>query len=274
MSFFRVAIMAVTRKILRSRLRNIDEEGQTSKILVFAPHQDDETLGCGGLIAKKRKEGVCVKIIFLTDGRKSHRKILPECEMAILREKEALKAAGKLGLESGDVFFLRFPSGKLGSNFLTAVDRIYELFEDIHPGIILVPFLNDGHEEHILTNKIVWKALRKFNRKMVIYEYPIWFWNNWPWINNSEKSLKLNIKKILKGGLSCLVMIRDFRYGFYIKDIIKQKKEALDFHESQMKRISSDPEWLTLSDLGNGDFIKCFFNDYEIFKKIEFSGGS
>ena len=38
------------------------------RVLVVAPHQDDETLGCGGLIARKRYEGLPVHVVFITDG--------------------------------------------------------------------------------------------------------------------------------------------------------------------------------------------------------------
>ncbi len=40
--------------------------------MVFSPHQDDETLGCGGMIARKREQGIPVVVTFLTDGRGSH----------------------------------------------------------------------------------------------------------------------------------------------------------------------------------------------------------
>ena len=38
------------------------------KILVVAAHPDDETLGCGGAIAKHSNEGDEVKVIVMTDG--------------------------------------------------------------------------------------------------------------------------------------------------------------------------------------------------------------
>ena len=40
--------------------------------MVFAPHPDDETLGCGGTVVKLRRAGVDVHIVFMTDGRHSH----------------------------------------------------------------------------------------------------------------------------------------------------------------------------------------------------------
>src|SRR5690349_14548383 len=40
--------------------------------VVIAPHQDDETLACGGVIARKRSEGLPVHVIFITDGSASH----------------------------------------------------------------------------------------------------------------------------------------------------------------------------------------------------------
>ena len=38
------------------------------KILVFAPHPDDEILGCGGTLALLRQKGCSIKVIFVTDG--------------------------------------------------------------------------------------------------------------------------------------------------------------------------------------------------------------
>ena len=46
------------------------------KIIVFAPHPDDETLGCGGTIAKRIVEGYEVIIVIMTDGRHSYLEML------------------------------------------------------------------------------------------------------------------------------------------------------------------------------------------------------
>ena len=85
--------------------------------IVFAPHHDDETFGCGGLIALKRQLGVRVKLVFLTDGARSHdrvRTVEPDL-LREIRKEEALKAAAALGVDSGDVIFLDIPDQGLGS---------------------------------------------------------------------------------------------------------------------------------------------------------------
>src|SRR4051812_37624433 len=46
--------------------------GRRGVTIVFAPHQDDEALGCGAVIARKRNDGGAVHVVFLTDGSASH----------------------------------------------------------------------------------------------------------------------------------------------------------------------------------------------------------
>ena len=241
-----------------------------SEIFLIAPHQDDETLGCGGTIIKKRKDGARLKIVFITDGRKSHRKIMPEDEMAVIRENEALKAAEKLGIEKDDVCFLRFQSGRLEKSFSSAVEKVYTLLDDMRPTSIFVPYLRDSHTEHILTNQILLKAFWLNNKRTIVYEYPVWFWNNWPWTFDQQKNPIYSLKYVWKGMMSFFFMIKEFKYGLYVLDVMHIKKEALYLHESQTKKLKISPEWPILSDVSNVEFLKCFFQKYEIFKKIEF----
>jgi N-acetylglucosamine malate deacetylase 1 len=57
--------------------------------MVFSPHQDDETFGCGGMIALKRAQGIAVQVIFLTDGQGSDQ-LNPQ--IVQIRASEALTA--------------------------------------------------------------------------------------------------------------------------------------------------------------------------------------
>src|SRR6202044_4049231 len=75
---------------------------QARKILVVAPHPDDESLGCGGLISLSAQAGSSVYIGFVTDGAASHRNSTAwsPVRLAAQREQEASRALACLGLEN------------------------------------------------------------------------------------------------------------------------------------------------------------------------------
>lgn len=51
--------------------------------IVFSPHQDDETLGCGGMIALRRAQNIPVSVVFLTDGQGGVSDPIQSCEEKI-----------------------------------------------------------------------------------------------------------------------------------------------------------------------------------------------
>jgi hypothetical protein len=76
------------------------------------------------------------------------------------------------------------------------------------------------------------------------------------------------ILKILKEGfLSSLSMLKDFRFSVDIEEVLEVKRAALDQYKSQMTRLIPDPRWQTLPELSNGEFLACFFQPREIFRK-------
>ncbi len=90
----------------------------SERVLIFAPHPDDETLGCGGAIQKAVREGKTVKVVFVTSGDSfgndyemtGPAKDLPRgVALGYLRQKEALEATAILGLEKEHVIFLGYP---------------------------------------------------------------------------------------------------------------------------------------------------------------------
>ncbi len=95
------------------------EPTRRDRLLIFAPHCDDETLGCGGLMALARRIGAAVKVVVITNGDASFStalssaKISPRqhVETAYARQYETLAAMQELGLSEGDVIFLGYPDG-------------------------------------------------------------------------------------------------------------------------------------------------------------------
>ena len=70
-----------------------------NKILVFAAHQDDETIGCGGTIRKWSSNGSIVDVIFMTDGSTGvDQSGRVDNDIASTRKKEAEQAAEILGV--------------------------------------------------------------------------------------------------------------------------------------------------------------------------------
>ena len=97
---------------------------ENNKIIVFGPHPDDETLGCGGVIAKKVSEGYNVLVVILTDGRNALSQIFgitsnptPE-ELKEIRKKELVKATRILGVPDKNLMCLDFEDSTLEHNKL------------------------------------------------------------------------------------------------------------------------------------------------------------
>ena len=66
--------------------------------LVFSPHPDDESLGCGGTILKKKQAGANVKIVHVSDGGASSA-LIPREELTAMRRMECMDAGRALGVD-------------------------------------------------------------------------------------------------------------------------------------------------------------------------------
>jgi len=148
-------------------------------IIVFAPHPDDETLGCGGTIIKKNKEGYKVIIVFITDGRYAFSNVLgitsnpsPE-ELKEIRRMEALKATKILGISEGNLYFLDFEDRAVEKQRDRVEKRILEILERYLPEEIYFPSDKDYHTDHRVTNQIVSKSIRKIGLTTKAYKYSI-----------------------------------------------------------------------------------------------------
>ena len=103
--------------------RTLTVTGDT-RLLVIAPHPDDEVLGAGGLMQRVHAAGGAVHVVYLTDGDgypegvklEEHGK-KPSAgnyrDYGRRRQREAHDALRALGLDEHDATFLRFPDGGL-----------------------------------------------------------------------------------------------------------------------------------------------------------------
>ncbi len=132
------------------------------KLLIIAPHPDDEILGAAGLIIKAKKNNCHISIIFLTSG---------SFDESNIREREARLVCNKIGVDS--VYFLRIPDGGI-ANIDVNKTSLQELVNKSCPDIISLPFIFDGHLDHIYTNKLISNVFIKNNKKIDFWAYQIY----------------------------------------------------------------------------------------------------
>ncbi|MEC4884057.1 MAG: PIG-L family deacetylase [Scytonema sp. PMC 1070.18] len=211
--------------------------------MVFSPHQDDETFGCGGTIALKREQGVPVSVVFLTDGQGCYGPDYPnKDEIVQIRKQEALQALGTLGVEPSKIHFLDKEDGTLqqlnSEKRQQIIEQLADLIKLYNPEEIYVPHSKDCHKDHEATYVLVKEAIAKAGIQAELLQYPIWmFWR-------APLFIMLTPKDIASA------------YYFSITSVKDKKNEAVNSYSSQLKFLSPN-------------FINRFLEPYEIFFKAK-----
>ena len=153
--------------------------GTEGAALVLAPHPDDESLGCGGLLAACAAEKRQVAVVVVSDGAGSHpfsRQWPPE-RMAALRQAEARTALVLLGLDPArSLHFLGLPDRAVperGPSFTAAIDRLL-LLAPSPPLTIFTAWRHDPHCDHAATHLLATALWRRLGRGVRLLEYPVW----------------------------------------------------------------------------------------------------
>ena len=213
------------------------------RIIVFSPHPDDETLGCGGTIVKKLDEGYDVYVVLMTDGRHSHDHTFgindpTPREIKTIRTQEFRNAMRILEVNEKNLILLDFEDGSLEEHVEEAEKKVADILSEIRPVEIYMPFRHDAKKDHEYTFKIVVASLRKTNISPTIYEYPIW-----------------SRKKDVTGYNSRDVTLQD------ITGVLETKAEAISGYESQISKISPKQR----SPVLGKSFIEMFLQNKEVF---------
>lgn len=268
------------RRLLRRMIRLVhgaavrpgsdDDLGRSA--MVFAPHFDDETLGCGGLILRKRRIGADVTVVFMTDGCRSHSNLMPGPELAAIRQSEGLAACRALGVDDSKTVMLLLEERTLKQRVEAAAEIVGELLARHRPAEVYIPYRKDGHVDHNATNRIVLLALRRAAHVAVVNEYPIWFWYKWPWVKvpfgNCRQTVDMVRRSVMS--ISGVPALMRFRHRVAIADVLDEKRAALGQHVSQTTRLREGTRWPILGDVSDGEWLECFFQGHEIFRRYLF----
>ncbi|HSX41859.1 MAG TPA: PIG-L deacetylase family protein [Candidatus Saccharimonadales bacterium] len=116
------------------------------RILVVAPHQDDETIGVGGYIIEAVRAGATVEVIFATNGNKHGLKLA--------RENEAENALKTLGVPKARIIFDNFPDGDLSSqkSFRPEIKSQIDVYR---PTKVFTTLPEDLHPDHAACGQAV-----------------------------------------------------------------------------------------------------------------------
>lgn len=127
------------------------------KVLVFAPHPDDEVIGCGGSIIKHLQQGNEVFVVFVGDTTGIDCNFLKPEEYSRQRKIEIKKAISLLGLKEDNIIILQedpwhYNEERLRIEFLDIVRKT-------KPHVCYIPHLHDGHVDHQVVNKAALEAI-------------------------------------------------------------------------------------------------------------------
>jgi LmbE family N-acetylglucosaminyl deacetylase len=143
--------------------------------LILAPHPDDESLGCGGLIAAACAAGLPPVVVILTDGAASHpgSRSHPPARLAAVRRAEALAALGILGLPGQNCCFGRAPDGGLAADggmtgWLTGIAARGDC------GMVIGPWAGDPHCDHQAGAALAARVAAQAG--VALLSYPVWGW--------------------------------------------------------------------------------------------------
>lgn len=193
-------------------------------VIVLAPHPDDESIGCGGLIAACASAGVSVFVHVLTDGRHSHlgSPAWPPERIAAQREAEAREAAHALGLPQNALTFERAIDGTLLFDWqgaTTIAERIAGIASGFEAPVLVAPWRGDPHPDHIAAAAIA-DMIEQAHARIRGLRYLIWAHGH---------------PDDLTSGIEADSVLR-----FAIGDWRARKQRAINAHRTQTTGLISD----------------------------------
>lgn len=252
----------------KNQPENVVHLESSDRILVIAPHPDDEVLAAGGLINKAVKENIPVYVVVMTcgdaEGKLGKKNIINPVRLGYLRHQETINAAKKLGLPENHVIFLGFPDCGLAAMFdkywdpgnpykgangydhvpysfaykkgeeycgENVVNNLEEIISVTKPTIIIYPDPGDYHTDHWATYLFVQYTLTKMKYTCTKYTYLVHKIKGWPSPPYYSPQMTLEPPKLLR---------RHVRWVYFnlTEEEEQAKAKALSQYKSQ---ITPDP---------------------------------
>jgi LmbE family N-acetylglucosaminyl deacetylase len=197
-------------------------------MVVLAPHPDDETLGCGGLLAAASARNLKPRVVFLTDGAASHADspTWPKRRLVEVRKAEARAALAELGVEEECTLFLGWPDSAphpVGSPAHQAsVDELLRWFKPFAPKSLWAPWSQEQHCDHEAAADLADAVRRAALIPLRRMDFMVWGWTS---------------ERLLSGHGGDLV------WALPCGDHIDRRRRALSRHRTQTPGLITDAAW-------------------------------
>lgn len=220
-------------------------------IVILAPHPDDESLGCGGLLAAAAERRIPCRVVLITDGSRSHpgSATWSPARLATLRMMEMKAALKRLGHDSRSLVALDFADGFApgdGAAAEAAAERIVAVAKGIDASAIMATWAEDPHHDHQATAAMAGLAAERMASDVRRYAYPVWTRTRPP------------DDMIDPRGLTPLRLP--------IADHLAAKRAAIACHRSQLGLVvEDDPAGFVL----DPEFVERFLQPFELFIRLD-----
>jgi len=159
---------------------NVDWQPRSERVVVLAPHMDDEVLGCGGAIAIHKRAGSHVTVVFLTDGRQGSSSLaglkgqaLRDAEEKLVRERKIEAEAARASLGIDEIVFLDAPDGRLLED-RGAPAKLRAVLAAKRPEIVYLPSHLEQHPDHRAANDLLLEAVAGTGLEFFCHAYEVW----------------------------------------------------------------------------------------------------
>jgi N-acetylglucosamine malate deacetylase 1 len=212
------------------------------KILVIAPHHDDEVIGCGGSIALHAGRGDLVYVVFVFAGWSGIIETQDKSQATNIIQAEAKKAGGVLGVTH--ITELAF----MDREYYPDKNIIFSLIKalrEINPEIVYFPHPEDSDREHKFVYEVAKEAL---------------------WLSSSDYLPELGVKSEQYAAVLGYEVWKPIASPQFFRDItsvVGKKIEALGMYQSQMAVKDWSAASLGLNQYrgvtsGSGSFAEAF----------------
>ena len=189
-----------------------------ARILVIAPHPDDDIIGCGGSIALLTAQGHEVVIFYLTSGESGSLEVDP-AQLARTREEEARRAGQLLGVR--EFLFWRQPDGFLHES-TEIINQLVRLIRARQFSTVYLPHQQEANRDHATACRIGLEACQRASG---------------PWFKDCGLT-PWAVDNIL--GYEVWTPLHEVTYVEDISSVMDIKLQALQQHHSQVSGFAYD----------------------------------